>query len=44
MTVGTGKGRLARRANVRFMPGWLVTSLILSIGLTALVNLILRIL
>jgi hypothetical protein len=32
------------RTNVRFMPGCLVTSLIFSIGLTVLVNLMLRIL
>jgi hypothetical protein len=36
--------RPGERTNVRFMPGCLVTSLILSIGLTVLVNLILRIL
>ncbi len=32
-----------RRAQVRFMPGCLVISLILSIALTILVNLIIRI-
>jgi hypothetical protein len=31
------------RTNVRFMPGCLVMSLILSIGLTVLLNLIIRI-
>ena len=36
--------RPGERAQVRFMPGCLVTSLILSITLTILVNLIIRIL
>ncbi len=36
--------RPGQRASLRFMPGCLVTSLILSIGLTILVNLIIRIL
>ena len=36
--------RLGERAQVRFMPGCLVFSLILSIVLTVLVNLIIRIL
>ena len=36
--------RPGRRAQVRFMPGCLVTSLILSIALTVLVNVIIRIL
>jgi hypothetical protein len=35
--------RPGRRAQVRFMPGCLVMSLILSIALTILVNLIIRI-
>jgi hypothetical protein len=35
--------RPGRRAQVRFMPGCLVTSLILSIALTVLVNLIIRV-
>ncbi len=35
--------RPGARANVRFMPGCLVTSLILSIGLTIVVNLIIHI-
>ena len=35
--------RPGERAQVRFMPGCLVTSLILSIGLTILINLIIRI-
>jgi hypothetical protein len=34
--------RPGRRAQVRFMPGCLVWSLVLSIGLTILVNLIIR--
>jgi len=36
--------RPGRRAEVRFMPGCLVISLILSITLTILINLIIRIL
>jgi hypothetical protein len=36
--------RPGRGASVRFMPGCLVTSLILSIGLTILVNVIIRLL
>ena len=36
--------RPGQRAQVRFMPGCLVTSLILSIVLTVLVNVIIRIL
>jgi hypothetical protein len=36
--------RPGRRANVRFMPGCLVWSLILSIGLTILVNVAIRVL
>jgi hypothetical protein len=36
--------RPGRRTHVRFMPGCLVISLILSITLTVLVNLIIRIL
>jgi hypothetical protein len=36
--------RPGRRAQVRFMPGCLVTSLILSIVLTVLVNVVIRIL
>ena len=35
--------RPGERISVRFMPGCLVMSLILSIGLTVLVNLIIRI-
>jgi hypothetical protein len=35
--------RPGERAQVRFMPGCLVTSLILSIALTVLVNLIIRV-
>jgi hypothetical protein len=35
--------RPGRRTEVRFMPGCLVSSLILSIALTVLVNLIIRI-
>jgi hypothetical protein len=35
--------RPGARTNVRFMPGCLVMSLILSIGLTVLLNLIIRI-
>jgi len=34
--------RSGRRANVRFMPGCLIWSLVLSIGLTILVNVLLR--
>jgi hypothetical protein len=34
--------RPGRRAQVRFMPGCLVTSLLLSIGLTILINLLIR--
>ena len=34
--------RPGRRAQVRFMPGCLVTSLLLSVGLTILLNLIIR--
>jgi len=34
--------RSGQRARVRFMPGCLVWSLLLSIGLTILVNLIIR--
>ncbi len=36
--------RPGERTSVRFMPGCLVMSLILSIGLTVLLNLIIRIL
>jgi hypothetical protein len=36
--------RPGRRAQVRFMPGCLVLSLILSVGLTLLINLIIRVL
>jgi hypothetical protein len=36
--------RSGERAQVRFMPGCLVTSLILSIALTILVNVVIRIL
>jgi hypothetical protein len=36
--------RPGRRAQVRFMPGCLVTSLLLSIGLTILINLLIRVL
>jgi hypothetical protein len=36
--------RPGRRAQVRFMPGCLVLSLILSVGLTILINLIIRVL
>lgn len=36
--------RPGRRAQVRFMPGCLVTSLLLSIGLTILLNLLIRVL
>ncbi len=36
--------RPGQRAQVRFMPGCLVTSLILSIALTVLINVIIRIL
>jgi hypothetical protein len=36
--------RPGRRTQVRFMPGCLVTSLLLSIALTILLNLILRLL
>jgi hypothetical protein len=36
--------RPGRRTQVRFMPGCLVMSVVLSIGLTILVNLIIRIL
>ena len=35
--------RAGRRTKVRFMPGCLVMSLVLSIGVTILVNLIFRI-
>jgi hypothetical protein len=35
--------RRGRRTNVRFMPGCLVLSLLLSLGLTLFVNLLLRI-
>jgi hypothetical protein len=35
--------RSGRRAQVRFMPGCLLTSLLLSIGLTVLVNVLIRI-
>jgi hypothetical protein len=35
--------RWGRRAQVRFMPGCLLTSLLLSIGLTVLVNVLIRI-
>ena len=31
-----------RRADVRFMPGCLVASLVLSIGLTVLINVLIR--
>jgi hypothetical protein len=34
--------RPGRRANVRFMPGCLVFSLLLSLGLTILLNLVIR--
>jgi hypothetical protein len=34
--------RSGRRANVRFMPGCLVFSLLLSIGLTILINVLIR--
>jgi len=34
--------RSGRRAQVRFMPGCLVWSLLLSVGLTILLNLIIR--
>jgi hypothetical protein len=34
--------RPGRRANVRFMPGCLVWSLLLSIGLTILLNVVIR--
>jgi hypothetical protein len=33
-----------RRAQVRFMPGCLIWSLILSIGLTVLINVLIRLL
>jgi hypothetical protein len=36
--------RPGRRAQVRFMPGCLVTSLIVSIGLTILLNVLIRVL
>jgi hypothetical protein len=36
--------RPGRRAQVRFMPGCLVTSLLISIGLTILLNLLIRLL
>ena len=36
--------RSGRRAQVRFMPGCLVTSLLLSIGLTVLLNVLIRLL
>lgn len=36
-------GQPGRRANVRFMPGCLVWSLLLSLGLTLLLNLLIRI-
>ena len=35
--------RPGRRTQVRFMPGCLVTSLLLSIGLTILVNVLIRV-
>ena len=34
--------RSGRRAEVRFMPGCLVMSLLLSIGLTVLINVLIR--
>jgi len=36
--------RPGQRANVRFMPGCLLLSLVLSVGLTILVNVLIRIL
>jgi len=36
--------RPGQRTNVRFMPGCLVWSLVLSVGLTILVNVLIRIL
>jgi hypothetical protein len=36
--------RPGRRAEVRFMPGCLVTSLLLSVALTILINLLIRVL
>jgi hypothetical protein len=36
--------RPGERAQVRFMPGCLVTSLLLSIGLTVLINVVIRLL
>ena len=36
--------RPGRRAQMRFMPGCLVTSLLISIGLTILLNLLIRLL
>ena len=36
--------RPGERARVRFMPGCLVTSLLLSIGLTVLINVVIRLL
>ena len=36
--------RPGRRAQMRFMPGCLVTSLLISIGLTILLNLLIRVL
>ncbi len=36
--------RPGQRANVRFMPGCLVLSLVLSVGLTILINVLIRIL
>jgi hypothetical protein len=36
--------RSGRRAQARFMPGCLVTSLLLSIGLTVLINVLIRLL
>jgi hypothetical protein len=41
MLVFKGPGR---RAQVRFMPGCLIWSLILSIGLTVLINVLIRLL
>ena len=36
--------RSGRRTQVRFMPGCLVISLLLSIGLTVLINILIRVL
>ncbi len=36
--------RPGQRANVRFMPGCLLLSLVLSVGLTILINVLIRIL